>query len=231
MQYRTLAETYEELNATMSKLAKAEIVAKLLKKTPSDEIEKVTLLLSGRIFPEWSDQKIGVAEKLVIKAIAKATGSSVDNIVKEFKKTGDLGFTAENLIEKKKQLTLDQLDLTVKLVFENLTNLAQQEGSGSQEKKLDLISELLSAAEPLEACAISSPGYAKKAAASVNNRCLSRSSKNCTIENSCSVQWAGASGRALRHSETFGSVHSTCCQWPLIGYTWISLRPCATLPF
>ena len=151
MQYRTLAETYEELNATMSKLAKADIVAKLLKKTPSDEIEKVTLLLSGRIFPEWSDQKIGVAEKLVIKAIAKATGSSVDNIVKEFEKTGDLGFTAENLIEKKKQLTLDQLDLTVKLVFENLTNLAQQEGSGSQEKKLDLISELLSAAEPLEA--------------------------------------------------------------------------------
>src|SRR3990172_9890595 len=71
---------------------------------------------------------------------------------------------------------------------------------------------LVFAAEPLEACAISSPGYAKKAAASVNNRCLSRSSKKCTIENSSSVQWAWASGRALRHSETFGSVHSTCCQ-------------------
>ena len=151
MQYRTLAEIYEELQATPSKLAKAEIVAKLLKKTPAELLEKVTLLASGHIFPEWSDEKLGIADKLVIKAISKATGVSTQDIIIESNKTGDLGLTAENLIGKKKQRTLGQRDTTIELVFDNLRKIAKQEGSGSQEKKIDLIAELLSGAEPLEA--------------------------------------------------------------------------------
>ena len=43
----------------------------------------------------------------------------------EWKKTGDLGNVAENLISKKKQQTLASLDLTVKKVFSNLRKLAE----------------------------------------------------------------------------------------------------------
>src|SRR3989338_4155307 len=151
MKYRALAEIYEELQATPSKLAKAEIVAKLLKKTPAELLDKVTLLVSGHVFPEWSDEKLGIADKLVIRAISKATGVSPQDITTESNKTGDLGLTAENLIGRKKQRTLGQRDTTIELVFNNLQKIAHQEGSGSQEKKIDLIAELLSGADALEA--------------------------------------------------------------------------------
>ena len=76
MRYSILADTYEELEATTKKLAKNEIIAKLLKKTPAEDLDRVVELLTGRVFPPWVEQEIGVAENLLMRAIAKATGAS-----------------------------------------------------------------------------------------------------------------------------------------------------------
>ncbi|MGB9675327.1 MAG: ATP-dependent DNA ligase [Candidatus Nanoarchaeia archaeon] len=154
MRYALLVDTYERLEATSKKLEKTEIIAELLKKTPLTDLHKVTLLLSGTVFPLWMPQELGVAEQLLIKAIAKTTGSSEHKIIEQFKKTGDLGKVAEYLISSKAQATLIRESLTVTKVFENLKEIALQTGPGSQDRKLMLISELLSSAEPKEACYI-----------------------------------------------------------------------------
>ena len=151
MRYLLLAETYEKLEGTSKKLEKTQIIADLLKNTPQTDLHKVTLLLSGVVFPLWMPQELGVAEQLLIKAIAKTTGQSEHKVVEQFKKTGDLGKVAELLISGKKQITLLSEKLTIAKVFENLRAIALQTGSGSQERKLALISELLSSAEPKEA--------------------------------------------------------------------------------
>jgi len=151
MRYSVLADTYEELEGTAKKLAKADIISKLLKKTPSEDIPEVVMLLSGRIFPPWVEREIGVAENLLMRAIAKATGNSEKEIVDKFKKTGDLGLTVEFFIEKKKQRTLGEEELTVRKVFDNFRKIAEQEGSGSQDRKLNLLAELLASAKAKEA--------------------------------------------------------------------------------
>jgi len=78
MQYATLAATYEQLESTSKRLEKTEIVSKLLAKTKDEDLEMITLLLPGKVFPVHDDRKIGIASKLVVKALSTATGMTED---------------------------------------------------------------------------------------------------------------------------------------------------------
>lgn len=151
MDYDLLAKTYDELESISGKLKKTEIIAELLRKTPAEDMSMIVLLLEGRVFPSSSEAVIGVASQLIIKAIAKAYGVSDKEVVKSFTSSGDLGLTAEHFSKSKKQKTLASKKLRVEKVFENIQKIASQEGKGSQEKKTDLIAELLTQASPKEA--------------------------------------------------------------------------------
>ncbi len=151
MKYSELVEVYRKLEATSKRLEKTHHLSEFLKKTGASDIEEVMLLLTGRVFPAWDERKIGVASRMMIKALAKATGDSPDSVEKSWKKTGDLGDTAELLISKKKQRTLFSSELTVSKVFNNIQKLAEMTGEGTVEKKVQLIAELLTSAKPIEA--------------------------------------------------------------------------------
>lgn len=151
MKYSELAAVYQQLESTSKRLAKTKIISELLKKTNTEDIDKITLLLQGRVFPWYDESKLGVASKLVIKAINKATGISASKIEDEWRKTGDLGKVAENLVAKKSQSTLMSRDVTVSKVFENLRKLPSIEGAGSVDRKIGLIAELMTSAKPIEA--------------------------------------------------------------------------------
>lgn len=151
MKYKLLAELYTKIEGTTKRLEKTFFVSEFLKDSPVAELDKLMLLFQGRVFPPWDERKIGVAAKLVLKAINVSTGISLSDIEKEWKKTGDLGLTAENLVRTKKQGTLFAKELSVKKVFDNLQKLSSVEGTGSVDIKTKLISELLTSAEPDEA--------------------------------------------------------------------------------
>lgn len=151
MKYSKLAELYQQLEATTKRLEKTHVIAEFLKKTPTDDLPQLCLLLQGNLFPAWSEQKTGVASRLVLKAMSIATGISQSKIEKDWKKTGDLGVTVEKLCGKKKQQTLVHHSLTVKKVFDNLQKLATLEGQGTVDKKVKLIAELLGQSEAKEA--------------------------------------------------------------------------------
>jgi DNA ligase-1 len=151
MRYSILADIYEELEGTTKKLKKTEIIAGLLKKTPAEELSKVVMLLSGTVYPPWEGEELGVAYQLMIKAISKATGISLENVNEKYKKSGDLGLTAEFFAAKKTQRVLGEEPLTVKKVFENLQKLGRETGGGSQERKLAVLAELFAQATPKEA--------------------------------------------------------------------------------
>ena len=151
MQYSKLVEIYESLEGTSKRLEKIYFIAKLLKETEKGMLPKIILLLQGKIYPSWDERKIGVAARIVIKALNVATGLETEKIEDEWKKTGDLGKVAENLIGKKKQSTLFSTDITVEKVFENLRKLAGMEGQGTVNNKIQLIAELLTSAAAKEA--------------------------------------------------------------------------------
>ncbi|MBU1199693.1 MAG: ATP-dependent DNA ligase [Nanoarchaeota archaeon] len=151
MKYSELASIYEALESTSKRLEKTYLLSKLLKKTKEDDIDQIVLLIQGRLFPQWDETKMGVSDRLVIKAINIASGNSTAEIEQEWKKLGDLGLVAEKLVGKKTQATLFSKDLTVDKVYDNLRKLPTLEGHGSVDQKIKLIAELLSSAKPLEA--------------------------------------------------------------------------------
>jgi DNA ligase 1 len=148
MDYSKLVESYEKLEKTTKRLEKTKIVAELLKKTPEDLLDEVLYLLQGRVFPKWDERKLGMSSRLMIKAINSSTGVSPEKIEKDWSKKGDLGIVVEEIIGTKKQTTLFSKKLTVQKVFDNIQRLASLEGTGTVSKKIQLITELLTSAEP-----------------------------------------------------------------------------------
>ncbi len=150
MKYQQLAELYEKVSSTTKRLEKTEILANFLKKV-SETNKDIMYLLVGDIYPEYDERKIGISNQIAIQAISKSTGNSKENIVKEWKKIGDLGKVAEKLSKEKKQSTLLSAgQLTIKKVLENLRKLPELEGKGTINKKLSLITELLTNANFIE---------------------------------------------------------------------------------
>jgi DNA ligase 1 len=151
MKYLALAEVYDKLESKSGKLEKTHIIAKILTEASKELLPRTVLLLNGMVFPSWCEEELGVANQLMIKSIAKSYGINADAVVKAFKKTGDLGKSVEELATKKKQVTLGKKELTIDKVFDNIQLMARQSSGGSQDRKMNLITELLIQAGPVEA--------------------------------------------------------------------------------
>jgi len=150
MRYKKLVEFYEEVSQTTKRLEKIKILSKFLKSLKESDRDVMYLLL-GDIYPEYDERRIGISNQLTIKAISKATGTDTKKIIHEWKIIGDLGKVAEKFTLHKKQSTLHSHILTTEKVLENLRKLPELEGKGTVNKKLSLITELLTSASPLEA--------------------------------------------------------------------------------
>jgi len=151
LKYAILVEALEKLEKTPSYLGKNAIIVELLKKTPVEEMERVVLLLLGKTWPAYVSKETGIGLQQLKKAVAKASGYSSSEIDKLMKQIGDLGEVARSLLEKKKQVTLFSETLTVKKVFENIKALPEITGTGSVDRKIAEVAELLTSSTPLEA--------------------------------------------------------------------------------
>jgi len=155
MDYSKLCETYQELEKTTKRLEKTSILSKLLVSASSEELKEIVYLIKGRVFPDWDERKLGMSSKLILKSISSASGIPKEKIVRLWRKTGDLGKVAEELMKDKKQRTLHHRKLTVKKVFDNIRKLPGLTGEGTVSRKVNLIAELLSNSTPVEAKFIS----------------------------------------------------------------------------
>ena len=151
MLYKELAEVYERLGKTTKRLEKTYIISEFLKKVSKDIIKEIIYLLQGRVFPPWDERKIGMSSMLAIKVIKSVTGTSEDKLKNIWRKTGDLGLVAEQSVDVNKQTTLFSQTLNVKKVVENIRKLSGLTGEGTVNRKVGLMSELLSNSSPLEA--------------------------------------------------------------------------------
>ncbi len=151
MRYSLIAESYEKIEATRKRLEMTDYLVELLKETPKDIINKVVYLTQGKLYPDFVGIEIGIAEKLAIRAVAKATGYSEKEIEADLKETGDLGTTAQRFLEKKAQAVLFQKPLTVEKVYESLDKMAKTTGQRSMDHKISFLAGLLTSATPEEA--------------------------------------------------------------------------------
>ena len=151
MDYAVIADSYEKIEATTKRLEMTDYLVELLKKTPKEVIARVVYLTQGKLYPDFEGIEMGVAEKLAIKALLRASGGSETVILSELQKSGDIGETAEKQLQKRKQSTFFTKKLTVERVYETLDKLAKTSGSGTVDTKMALLSGLLTDAGPKEA--------------------------------------------------------------------------------
>jgi len=146
-----IAEAYEKIEATTKRLEMTDLLVDLLKNTPKKILNKVVYLTQGKIYPDFVNLEIGVAEKLAMKALARASGRRESEIEEDVKKTGDIGETAQKFIANKQQVTFFQQPLTAQRVHEALDKMARTSGSGAVDFKMALLAGLLADATPKEA--------------------------------------------------------------------------------
>jgi DNA ligase-1 len=142
------------MEQTSSRIALTGHLVTLLKNTPADIIDKVTYLIQGKLYPDYEGVEMGVAEKMVLRAIASSSGKDVSEIVRIYQKTGDLGEATLEVMKSKSQSTLFSEPMTVERVYSTFDKVARTTGAGSQEVKLRLISSLLNDAMATEGCYI-----------------------------------------------------------------------------
>ena len=151
MDYAIIAGAYEKIEATTKRLEMTALLVELLKKTPKEVIAKVVYLTQGKLYPDFMGVEMGVAEKLAVKALSRASGQSESVIQSELQKSGDIGETSQKQLEKRKQSTFFTKTLTVECVYETLDKLAKTSGSGAVDTKMALLCGLLTDASPVEA--------------------------------------------------------------------------------
>ena len=141
-----LAEVFDRLERTASNLAMIDILTEFFPKISPEEAKISAYLLRGELSPSYEGLEMGLAGKMAIKAIARSENVSPEKVASLFKKTGDFGSIVEILKKDKKGG-----GLTIEEVFEKLLGIAKISGEGSQEKKLNLLADLLSKVSGIEA--------------------------------------------------------------------------------
>jgi len=151
LDYSVIADAYERIEATAKRLEMTSLLVELLEKTPKDVIAKVVYLTQGKLYPDFVTLQVGVAEKLAVKALSRASGRTESEIETDLRKSGDVGETAQSFLIRKKQVTFGQKTLTVERVYETLDKMAKTMGSGAVDTKMSLLCGLLTDASPKEA--------------------------------------------------------------------------------
>ena len=151
MLYSDLADTFDRLETTGSRLEMTSILAGFLRTADKSELRSIVYLSQGKLHPDFVPGVLGMADRLVMKAIAKASGNPEDKVEKLTVETGDLGQVAETLISKKKQMALFSEELTVARVVKGLATIEGAEGKDSQDIKQKTLAGLLHDSNPVEA--------------------------------------------------------------------------------
>jgi DNA ligase-1 len=149
MQYRVMAEAYQQIEATSGRLQMIATLAELFRRTPQRILRQVTYLCQGKIAPDFSGLEIGLAEKLAARAVAEATGAGAERVAESLRRTGDLGTAAEQLLGRGNPGKAPALE--IRDVFDALHTIATASGKGAQAQKISALAHLIQKASPLEA--------------------------------------------------------------------------------
>lgn len=143
MLFRELSYYLERLEKTSSRIEITKILAELFKKTPSNEIDKVCYLVLGGLAPSYEGLILNIAEKMMFRVLAKAYNRDISEVIKIYKEKGDLGSVAFSLAKN------NISKLTVSDVHSELMNVAKEGGEGSQERRVEILANLLKNLDPL----------------------------------------------------------------------------------
>ena len=141
LSFQTLADYFERLEPTTSRLQLISLLADLFSQVTSDEVAQVSYLLQGRVAPFYEPVEFGLGEKSVLVAVARAYEVEREFVETRYARLGDLGKVAQELGERSPAALVEAL--SVSAVFEALRAIPAIAGAGSVEKKTSALADLL----------------------------------------------------------------------------------------
>ena len=139
------SSTADAVAATTKKNEKVRLVAGYFLSRPLEEAAQAAVFFSGRAFPAWEERTLQVGGALLWRALGKVSGKGEVALTAAYRRHGDLGSAAQDLLEKSAsgKSTLSPAD--VSSVFEQLAR------TSSAAHKLHLLEDLLRRASAAEA--------------------------------------------------------------------------------
>lgn len=147
--YAALCTTFSLVEMTTKRLEISAhcslFLQQVLRLTPNDLLSTVQLMIN-KVAADYAGIELGIGESLIIKAISETTGRTLAETKADHQKIGDLGLVAAKSRSNQRTMFKPK-PLTVKGVHEGLLAIASLQGHGAQDRKVNAIKKLLSAAD------------------------------------------------------------------------------------
>ncbi len=145
--YIEIAGTLEGVSREERRGSKADLLASLLKGLTPEIIRPAVRLLSGRLWPPWEPQEMGIGPEILGEVLEEISGRAVSRQAKG----ADPGDLARSMVQSRSQQTLTSTTTDMLQVYESLRMIPVQRGAGSIFRKKSILKGLLLSASPLEA--------------------------------------------------------------------------------
>ncbi|HUS19665.1 MAG TPA: hypothetical protein VMZ25_08440, partial [Terriglobales bacterium] len=140
------AQLCEAVSGTTRKTVKVGLVSDYFQQHPVEESSLAALFLSGKAFPAYTEATLQVGGSLIWQALEKLTKRSAGAMTTAYRRYGDLGSAAADLLALDPHVDLPVV--TLAQVEEAFLQLANARGHAS---RLAIIEQLLQRATPVEA--------------------------------------------------------------------------------
>ncbi len=142
MNFKEFTTYLEKIESISSRTEQTKILAEIISSLTSDNIKYAMYILQGRIAPKFVPLEFNFSNNLILKALEEIDSTAPDT----YKKTGDIGLTAYEVVSE-----TSKDPLSIKDTWEKLYKIATMEGTGSQSKKAEALTHLLERISKLEA--------------------------------------------------------------------------------
>ncbi len=150
MLFRDFAELCDKIEKISSRLAMTDLLAEVFPTLSAEDLPIFVRFSRGKIFPDWSAEKLGFGPGLLYEALAYVIGKKREYVVSAINSSGDTGRVVEGLLEKREQMMFFSEDLELLEVHSRFVQMANASGRKSQQERMRSAQYLFSNASPLE---------------------------------------------------------------------------------
>eukprot|EP00794_Sanderia_malayensis_P009119 gene9120-10092_t len=151
--YQALSRTFRIIEDVSARLKITSTLCNFLRSvillTPDDLLPCVYLCLN-KVAPAYDGLELGIGDTILLRAVASATGKSLQQLKELAADQGDLGLVAERCRTNQRMMFAPP-KLSIQAVFGKLKEIAKMTGNASQSKKQDKIQSMLVACKNTEA--------------------------------------------------------------------------------
>lgn len=162
MQFSEFSQYLQKLEGTASRLEMTAILAELFAKLHGvEEIQKASYLLEGRLVPQYESLEFQLSVKMLLRALSRIFSTTTQSAQDEttslfgevdfsqaethvqqlYKTLGDIGLATAAVVQDGAEKTASTM--TIGQVYDALFEIAEENGDGSQERKVQRVIDLL----------------------------------------------------------------------------------------